>query len=261
MRSWVYLFSKFTPEALLLEAFIIALLTCIYTAFWILRKRRLGSIKTQLPAGPVKIYLNALIAQAEQLRAQLFGLISAHSQDSTTSSPIYSPQASSNVTPSSLNSEALSALEAKVSEQAQVIETLTAEKNKLSQTHSGKNDSSALNPSQKNSESPEEKAILEEKIKDLENRLLEYSVIEDDLANLKRLQQENALLKNSLSSQGIPLPQAEKQAPETSEASQPIPETQPSKKLSPTTEIPQTPEAREQEDTDLVSEFEKMLKE
>lgn len=39
---------------------------------------------------------------------------------------------------------------------------------------------------------------LLEKIKQLENRLKEYEIIEDDLANLKKLQQENAELKKSL---------------------------------------------------------------
>src|SRR5689334_2552322 len=73
--SWLYLFSEFTPEALLFEALIIFLLCAIYAAFWILRKRRFGVVETQLPAGPVKEYLNELIFNAEQLRAQLFGLL------------------------------------------------------------------------------------------------------------------------------------------------------------------------------------------
>ncbi|MEK7692360.1 MAG: hypothetical protein AAB425_15200, partial [Bdellovibrionota bacterium] len=41
-------------------------------------------------------------------------------------------------------------------------------------------------------------AALMDKIKSLEDRLAEYSVIEDDLANLKRLQQENTQLRGEL---------------------------------------------------------------
>src|SRR5689334_392111 len=76
MTSWVYILSQFTPEALLFEALIIVLLCCGYTVFWILRKRRFGIVESNLPSGPVKAYLNELIANAEQLRNQLFGILS-----------------------------------------------------------------------------------------------------------------------------------------------------------------------------------------
>src|SRR6185437_13812316 len=73
---WVYLFSKFTSEALLFEALIIFTLIALYSAFWLLRKRKYGVVETQVPASVVKYYLNELIVDAEQLRAQLFGLLS-----------------------------------------------------------------------------------------------------------------------------------------------------------------------------------------
>jgi hypothetical protein len=58
-------------------------------------------------------------------------------------------------------------------------------------------------------------SALQQKIKELEGRLSEYSVIEDDLANLKRLQQENTQLKSTLASKGIaePAPPASAAAP------------------------------------------------
>ena len=77
MESWLYIYSQFTSEALLFESLIIFLILCAYLAFWILRKRRYGSVDTELPVGPVKSYLNELISQTEQLRAQLFGLFSS----------------------------------------------------------------------------------------------------------------------------------------------------------------------------------------
>jgi uncharacterized coiled-coil protein SlyX len=43
---------------------------------------------------------------------------------------------------------------------------------------------------------------LKARLQELEARLAEYSVIEDDLANLKRLQQENAQLKAMLAGAG-----------------------------------------------------------
>src|SRR4051794_22154445 len=77
MKSWIYVFAQFTPEALLFEALVIFFLICGYTTFWVLKKRRYGVIESALPAGPVKSYLNELIGNAEQLRIQLFGLLSA----------------------------------------------------------------------------------------------------------------------------------------------------------------------------------------
>ena len=47
-----------------------------------------------------------------------------------------------------------------------------------------------------------EVAKFQEKIQTLEGKLAEYSVIEDDLANLKRLQQENSQLRAALASKG-----------------------------------------------------------
>src|SRR5690242_8043543 len=79
MHSWVYLFSQFTTEAMLFEALGILFLCCVYAAFWILKKRRFGVVDVSIPAGPVKTYLNELVNNAEQLRLQLFGLLSSAS--------------------------------------------------------------------------------------------------------------------------------------------------------------------------------------
>src|SRR4051812_37142033 len=76
MSAWIYLFSKFSSEALLLEALFISLLIAGYAAFWILRKRRLGAIRAaDVPAPLVKAYLSELIGDAQVLRTQLFGLL------------------------------------------------------------------------------------------------------------------------------------------------------------------------------------------
>lgn len=47
---------------------------------------------------------------------------------------------------------------------------------------------------------------LQQRITELEEKLAEYSVIEDDLANLKRLQQENLQLKATLQGKGVAIP-------------------------------------------------------
>ena len=211
MTSWVYIFSKFTTEALLFESLLIFLLCCGYAAFWVLRKRRYGSIDTDLPSGPVKSYLNELISNTEQLRLQLFGLLAssdftpaqtARFVENQGNQTAQLPQLNLRAVSPSANSQDLSALENKVSDQSRTIERLTGEKAALEKTLA---DMAATQSGLEGAGT----AGLQDTIQELQSRLQEYSVIEDDLANLKRLQRENALLKQSLAQNGIPTPNAD----------------------------------------------------
>ncbi|MCM2321980.1 MAG: hypothetical protein NDJ90_01825 [Oligoflexia bacterium] len=200
MTSWVYVFSRFTAEALLFEALLIFLLCGGYAAFWVLRKRRLGALEAanEVPAGVVKGYLNELIHDAEQLRAQLFGLLAASGiQIAMPQQPLQG--VSINVAPGLTNDpEALkkmAILELKMIEQAKAMEAVMTDKAKVEQELALARAKGTGAPSAGGNT---EIGKLQEKIHQLEGRLAEYSVIEDDLANLKRLQQENAQLRASL---------------------------------------------------------------
>lgn len=221
MSSWVYLFSKFTPEALLFEALFICILGALYTAFFVLRKRRLGSFETTIPVGVVKVYLNELIGDAERLRAQLFGLLSAQGvpvplpsgAQGVAAAPIAATLPLAGVAGISDTNAAtqFAALEAKLGEQAKAMEALVAEKTRI-EKELGLLKSKT--PSTGAGGDPGELAKLQDKIKVLEGRLAEYSVIEDDLANLKRLQQENAQLKAALGGKApAPAPVSVSEAP------------------------------------------------
>lgn len=211
---WVYIFSRFTSEALLFEALIICSLCAVYTAFWLLRKRKFGVIKKEVPAGVVKYYLNELIVDAEQLRAQLFGLLTGQGVvptpiagltfgQNTAAAPAVSmlsgqPGAAAGAAGIDPHSaQTLAALEAKLAEQAKQIENFVSEKTRIEQellkAKSAKGGEAA---------GPDNSKELLDKIGQLEAKLAEYSVIEDDLANLKRLQQENNSLKSQLAKGG-----------------------------------------------------------
>lgn len=214
MASWIYLFSKFTPESLLFEALAIFILVCTYTAFWILRKYKYGSVAEAIPASVVRDGLNQLIGDAEALRAQLFGIIASSGQNpsgamsgaqlsgaaldpallasfssqrgATAPAPAADPELKSK----------LAAFEAKMAEQSRQLETIQSEKMKLEQDLV---QAKAVTPSSGGGPTSDSEK-LKDKIANLEARLAEYSVIEDDLANLKRLQQENLSLKTALAS-------------------------------------------------------------
>jgi hypothetical protein len=212
--SWIYIFSKFTPEALLFEAFVILGLLACYMAFWVLRKRRMGSIENAVPAGLVKVYLNQLIGEAEQLRAQLFGLLTGTSPDAGNAAAlrVMTPDllasisaqlpASGTAPAGGGDSKALSALEAKMNEQAKAMEAVLVEKKRIEKELA---DAKAAGAQSAKGGAPVDDGMiakLQEKIRILEGKLAEYSVIEDDLANLKRLQQENVQLRAALEKSG-----------------------------------------------------------
>lgn len=86
-----------------------------------------------------------------------------------------------------------------MAEQASAMERIMTEKAKLEkELADARANGATAAPSAEASAGGEDVQKLQEKCQSLEARLAEYSVIEDDLANLKRLQQENAQLKSQL---------------------------------------------------------------
>jgi len=221
--SWIYLFSKFTSEALLFESLLICLLVASYAAFYVLKKRPYGVIDQEVPAGVVKGYLNELMMDAEQLRAQLFGLLATQGAPAAYSAgqhanfqPTLATSSSSGLPPAEFQQK-MSSLELKMSEQSKALETMVSEKRKieaeLAAAKTGGASATSGAPSADLSK-------LQTQIKLLETKLAEYSVIEDDLANLKRLQQENTQLKTALKNAGASVVAAPQ--PQTSAAVTPV---------------------------------------
>ena len=280
MSSWVYLFSQFTPEALLFESLSIFILAGGYASFWVLRKRRMGSVTEAVPIGIVKTYLNELIIDAEQMRVQLFGLLQSAgvpldpSQLAALRAPRKDFEAmyaqANGATPDGGDGSAkISALETKMAQQAEAMQTLMLEKTRIERELAQAKTATQTAGAASAPGDSKVMADLQTKIGNLEGKLAEYSVIEDDLANLKKLQQENAQLKAALAQGGAataPVP-ASVAAPMVETASavpdafeglvdqveqslQQAPVQQPS---------PIDTVASEKTDADLVAEFEKML--
>ena len=193
MNSWIYIFSQFTPEALVLELGLIFILIGGYAVFWIIRKRKFGVVDKSLPSGPVKAYLNELIGNAKYLKTLLFGVLSTDDRE-----PIF-------LSNNSDLQKILASLEIKLDTQGKAIENLKANGVPL-----------VANPPLQASTAPvvavtaaptvREDPVLKEKLNNLEARLAEYSIIEDDLANLKRIQQENAELRATLAQNSVMSP-------------------------------------------------------
>lgn len=258
MTSWVSIFSKFTDEVLLLEAFGICALCAAYAAFWILRKRNLGIIENEVPSTVVKSYLNSLILEAEQLRSQLFGLLAATGGATDQANSIRTPEFQSNI----------EKLETKISAQLQAMENILSNKQGLeNQLNEAKNTSTS---SESGLKDKSELRKLREKIKLLEAKLAEYNLLEGDLTNLKKLQQENNQLRNLVSNPRTTPVAPEKeldaeaafdhlvnQVEESLQTSHPQAEPQ-QRSSSEAASIPT--ETMSEKDDELLSEFEKLLK-
>jgi hypothetical protein len=216
MSSFIYFYSKFTEEFLLLGGAGIFTLLSAYCYHWVIKRRRLGAARSQVPAGVVKAYLNQLINEAQFVRTQLFGLIGgdailkANFESSAVpagesmaafqaSAPSVGGPGFSGSVPSDLL-ERLKALESQLAAKESLVVNINVEKTKLlEEIENLKQNQKALQNSSATSAGQDE---LLKKIKNLEERLEEYSLFEDDLANLKRLQQENNSLKKRLEDGG-----------------------------------------------------------
>jgi len=233
MDAWVYLFSKFSHEALLFEALALFLGLFGYAIFYLIRKRKYGVAGKDVPSNIVKIYLAQLMGDAEEIRNQLFGLLGKHEasairagmqfqadpfegmRDTTGTGAVAAgaatpaPASVAAAADPRLN-EKLKELERRLSEQAGALDAVLNDKMKLEEElANARARATATNEEAKDSDGgPDRTAPMAERLRQLEAQLAEYAIIEDDLANLKRLQKENKTLKEQLNIAGVVPPTA-----------------------------------------------------
>jgi hypothetical protein len=233
MDAWVYLFSKFTHEALLFEALALFLGVFGYAIFYLIRKRKYGVAGKEVPSNIMKVYLAQLVGDAEEIRTQLFGLLGKGEASARLmanlqfqadmpalpSSGAGATLAGATVTTAQLVqdprlAEKLKDLEKKLGEQANALDSVLNEKMKLEEelANARTRPEDAGTPAEKGA--VDRSGPLGERVKQLEAQLAEYAIIEDDLANLKRLQKENKTLKQQLAESGAPVsPKSEAATP------------------------------------------------
>lgn len=203
MEAIALVFSKFSEE--LIAAQLALLLVCTGTALYLLlvRKKKKESAEW-VPAAIVRAYLDRVQAEEREVRMKLFGELSAtYGIPNPTTAPLAAALGTTVSDPSLLRE--LEALRAQLALSDQrVIEfdrnmnALKAEKAALEQrlkelaAGAGSAGAAGAGPG-----SPEFVALQKE-AQDLKEKLQEYSVIEDDLANLKKFQKENEQLRQRI---------------------------------------------------------------
>lgn len=222
LDSLINYFDKFGPELLVIQFGFLVILSTLFLWLWFSNRRKYHNLKHAIPANVVKSYLDSIIQNSTSLKSQLFrgGGLDVGAVPSVM--PLQGLSGGDSIALSGAPSTALlEELNQKKAQVAALEAQLSASQNaqreveaRLAQSQSGLTASEAkireleaLLAQARSSGGGDEalKAELQLVTKErneIRDRLKEFEIISDDLANLKRLQQENEQLKRSLAAQG-----------------------------------------------------------
>lgn len=225
---------KFGPELLVIQFGFLVILSTLFLWLWFSNRRKYHNLKHAIPANVVKTYLDSIIQNSTALKSSLFR---GGGMDLNGSVPSVMPltnltggeNLAINGAPSTALLEEINEKKARIASlEAQLASAQNAQKEIEGTLHKTKGNLSTAemrikeleallaNSSESSSDNimsdpalKQEMATLTKERDEYRDRLREFEIISDDLANLKRLQQENEQLKRSLAAQGGSVPAAE----------------------------------------------------
>lgn len=297
--------TKFTDETITVFSMLLFLTMAAIVVYWFYNRKKFHQLTHEIPASVVKNYLDSIIQNSTALKSSLFrggGLDLGNGVPSVV--PVGDLPSSMNISVGSASEEVnqknaeIASLSLKLNDRNKQISDLEKRMQELSSgTGKGGAEVDMLKKeiSQLQTQLAEARAssggdanlqrdlqVLTNERNDLRERLKEYEIIEEDLANLKRLQQENDQLKAELAAlkRGSPSPKAEPVAKEEpapkaepapavepeeidleAEMAKAIADSKPAPKAPAVVEVPEVPtvEGEQKSAEELLSEFEKML--
>ncbi len=297
--------TKFTDETITIFGLLLLLTTILLVIYWLYNRKKFRELQHEIPASVVKNYLDSIIQNSNSLKSSLFrggGLDIGTGIPSVV--PVGDLPSSSSIGIGS-GAEEISQKNAEISMLKQNLNDRTKQisdlEKQLTEMASGKggdaesirkelNDKqakireleAALNDAKKSSggdaQLQSQLNVVTNERNELLERLKEYEIIEEDLANLKRLQQENEQLKAELAAlkkggpvaatpaaAPIPAPAPAAAEPEVDLEAEMAAAIADSKKPSPPpaapapdADVPQM-DGEQKSAEELLSEFEKML--
>ena len=236
--SFVNYLDKFGPEVLVIQSGFLVIIATLFLWLWFSNRRKYQNLKHAIPANVVKNYLDSIIQNSTALKSSLFRGGGLDLNNIPSVLPLQQLGGGEGLALSGAPNTAL--LEELNQKKAQIA---ALEAQLLSSQNAAREFEEKFNRSQR------DLAVAEAKIKELEallaklkggsgddaikaelamvtrerdeirDRLKEFEIISDDLANLKRLQQENEQLRRSLAAKDAtpmgnsPAPAAKAQAP------------------------------------------------
>ncbi|MDC1175263.1 hypothetical protein OAT67_07695 [Bacteriovoracaceae bacterium] len=264
-----------TDELLSLLFGVTVFFITLLVAYWWYNRKKFHQLSHQIPASVVKNYLDSIITNSNALKSSLFRGGGLDLGEGTPSVMPASELPKGNVSMGGASSEELSQknaeiarLKATVLEKDKTIEELERMLAAARDSNGGGDDGDVA-------------AITKER-DELKERLQEYEVIEEDLANIKKFQQENEQLRKTieqlqaggatptaeapksedpepiLAEEMPPAPEAEPEEVAEAPAAEPVAEEEATSEAEDTPEVPSN-EGEQKSAEELLSEFEKML--
>lgn len=226
METVNLILTKFTDEAITFSVFLLLILICLVIVLWIYNRKKFHKLTHQIPASVIKNYLDSIIQNSTALKSSLFrgggleigeGIPFVKPLDEMPKAPVEKGPSSEEL--NQKNAE-IASLRNKLTEKENVIVDLEKRLKELEAQPKGGDEKELVKLREENGSLKEQlkqalesggeglaemQADLETKLEtvtkerdELKERLMEYEIIEEDLANLKRLQQENVQLKKTI---------------------------------------------------------------
>ncbi len=239
MGEWlINYFDKFGPELLIIQfgVFIILLSSLIW--LWFYNRRKYHNLTHAIPASVVKSYLDSIIQNSSALKSSLFrggggelgipSVLPSHQLSGGDNIAVSGTPSAALLEELNQKKAIIASLEAQISAGKNAQRALEAQIAQLQAEVAGKNArikeledllakaraTAGTSTSADTSEMQSELQEISRERDELKDRLKEFEIISDDLADLKRLQQENEQLKRSLAAKGGPSPASSSAVPE-----------------------------------------------
>lgn len=294
--------TKFTDETITVFSMLLLVTMAGIIAYWFYNRKKFHELSHEIPASVVKNYLDSIIQNSTSLKSSLFrggGLDMGNGIPSVV--PVGDLPSSMSIGVGSASEEVnqknaeIASLTLKLNDRSKQISDLEKRMQELSAGKGNSGDSEQLKKDLASLQAQlnearaasggdpnlqKELSSVTTERNDLRDKLKEYEIIEEDLANLKRLQQENDQLKAELAALRKGSQQARSEAPVApvvaavapkmeeeiidleAEMARAIEESKPAQKATvveiPADEAPAV-EGEQKSAEELLSEFEKML--
>ena len=271
---------NFTPEFLIIETALLVIIAAVFVITWIFNRKKYHNYEHQIPAGVMKSYLDSIIQNSVSLKSSLFRGGGLENIEATAQVlPLERMRGGDSVQEANpADQETISRLRKELEGKNKEVKQLTTQlgdgeqanqtlrnkikelEEKLKNASAGAAPVAAAAPSGDDSALRKELADVTKERDELKARLKEYEIIEDDLANLKRLQQENEQLKKALGG-GAPAAAAPaaQSAPAAPKAEPVAAKEEPAPAAAAPAAAASSSDDGAKSPEDLLSEFEKML--
>lgn len=224
---------KFGSDILLIQTGFLIIISTIFLWLWFSNRRKYQNLKHAIPANVVKSYLDSIIQNSTALKSQLFRGGGVDLGNVPSVLPLQNLLGGEGLAisgaPSTALLEELNQKKAQIAALESQLATMQASNREVENKFATSQASlPSSEPRIKELEAllaqsrtdgggdatlKSELKIVTKERDDLRDRLKEFEIIADDLANLKRLQQENEQLKKSLGAQGVAIPTLQESAP------------------------------------------------